>query len=78
MKVLLYGPLAELIEPRVDLDGLDGCTVGQVRERLREVHPEASHQLSRSRALVADAIARDDRTVAAGDSIEFLPPVSGG
>jgi molybdopterin converting factor small subunit len=34
--------------------------------------------LARSRAVVGGAAAPDDQAVGPGDTIEFLPPVSGG
>ena len=78
MRIRLYGRLADAIDRHVDVDAPEGSTVGEIRERLAAGHPRAAEVLQRSRACLAGTIIGDDRALAAGDEVEFLPPVSGG
>ena len=76
--IRFYGRLAEAIAPAIESDG--ECSVAQLRERLASDHPQAAGTLCNkfSRACVGDQLVRDDFVIRAGESIEFLPPVSGG
>ena len=80
MKVLFYGRLAEAIGPQLELGVVPGCSVADVRARLAAEHPDAAAVLQNRRALsfVADRLVRDDYRLSAEDTLEFLPPVSGG
>lgn len=80
MKVLLYGRLAEAIGPELDVGVLPGCSVGELRDRLAAEHPGAAGVLrnKRARSFVGDKLVRDDYCLAPDDTLEFLPPVSGG
>ena len=80
MKILFHGRLAEAIGRAIDLDAAPGCSVAELRERLIAEHPEAEQPLrSRSaRTCVGDAMVHDNYVLQASDTIEFLPPVSGG
>jgi sulfur-carrier protein len=80
MKVLFYGRLAEAIGPELEVDASPGSSVADVRERLAAEHPNAAAVLRNKRALsfVGERLVRDDYRLAAGDTLEFLPPVSGG
>lgn len=80
MKVLFYGRLAEAIGPELQAGAMPGCSVAELRDRLIAEHPEIGDVLRNRRALtcVADRIVRDDYRLAADDTLEFLPPVSGG
>ena len=80
MKILLHGRLAEAIGPAIDLDAAPGCSVAELRERLIAEHPEAEQPLRsrRARTCVGDAMVHDNYVLQASDTIEFLPPVSGG
>lgn len=80
MKVLFYGRLAETIGREVEMGATPGCCVGDVRESLIADHPEAEGVLRSRRALafVGDRLVRDDHQLAVSDTVEFLPPVSGG
>jgi molybdopterin converting factor small subunit len=53
-------------------------TVGDIRRSLAASHAAAAATLGRSRAFIGDCFVTDDRTVGDAESIEFLPPVSGG
>ena len=80
MKILFHGRLAEAIGPELDLEAVPGCSVGELRERLIAEHPEAEQPLRsrRARTCVGEAMVHDDYVVRASDTVEFLPPVSGG
>ena len=80
MRLVFYGRLAEAIAPEIELDAPSGCSVAQLRERLAAAYPKAGQALlSRQvRACVASAFVHDDSLVGAADTVEFLPPVSGG
>lgn len=78
VKVLLYGRLTDSMGREVHLDAPDGCSVQELRRRVAAVHPYASDQLGRSRALIGGSVVADERRVRAGEEVEFLPPVSGG
>lgn len=80
MKVLLYGRLGEAIGPKLDVDVQPGCSVAELRDRLIAQHPEAESALrsKRARACVGAALVRDDYRLGTTDTLEFLPPVSGG
>ena len=80
MKLLFYGRLAEAIGPELEVVASPGSSVGDVREKLAVEHPDAAGVLRNGRALsfVGEQLVRDDYRLAAGDTLEFLPPVSGG
>lgn len=80
MKVLFYGRLAEAMGAERDIAAAPGCCVGDVRQSLIAGHPEVEGVLRNRRALtfVGDRLVRDDHPLAAGETLEFLPPVSGG
>jgi molybdopterin converting factor small subunit len=76
--VRFYGRLADAIGSEVELAGAGGRSVGEVRKRLAESHVGAAAAIERSRALIADSFVSDEHRVGECDSLEFLPPVSGG
>lgn len=80
MKVLFYGRLAEAMGAELDIGTAPGCCVGDVRERLIAEHPDVERVLRNRRALtfIGDRLVRDDHRLLAGETLEFLPPVSGG
>ena len=80
MKVLFYGRLADVIGTELEVEASPGCSVAELRDRLASEHPEAGDVLRSRRALtcIGDRVVRDDHRLVAGDTIEFLPPVSGG
>ena len=80
MQVLFYGRLAEVVGPALDIDALPGCSTAELRDRVIAEHPQLEPMLrsKRARACVGDTLVRDDYVLAAGDTLEFLPPVSGG
>jgi molybdopterin converting factor small subunit len=80
VKVKFYGRLAETIGAEVDFAAEPGCSVSELRDRIAAAHPESSEHLcsARARTCVAGVIVRDDYRLRAGETAEFLPPVSGG
>jgi molybdopterin synthase sulfur carrier subunit len=80
LKVLFYGRLAETIGPELEIDAPAGCSLAELRDRLIAEHPQAEQPLRARRALacVGDALVRDSYVLKSADSVEFLPPVSGG
>lgn len=80
MKVLLYGRLAEAIGAEVEVGAKAGCSVAELRDRLLAAHPEIAETLRshHARARVGDRLVHDDHVLSAGETVEFLPPVSGG
>ena len=80
MKVLFYGRLAEAIGPELEVDERPGSSVGELRDRLVAKHPEIESVLrnKRARACVGRTLVHDDYVPGPSDTVEFLPPVSGG
>lgn len=80
MKVLFYGRLAEVVGPALEVDAPPSCSTAELRDRVIAEHPQLEPMLrsKRARACVGDTLVADDYVLAAGDTLEFLPPVSGG
>ncbi len=80
LNVSFYGRLADAIEPHVIVETSDGCSIAELRERLSSEYPRGSATLRdrRTRAIVADAVVPEDYRPNANETVEFLPPVSGG
>jgi len=80
LRILLYGRLAEAIGPELEIDAPPGSAVAGVRERLAVQHPEIAAILGskRVRTCVGETLVDDDYVPGASETLEFLPPVSGG
>jgi sulfur-carrier protein len=80
LKIRFYGRLGDRLGSEIEVAVPPGTdTVVELREVLAEMFPQASGELrQRSRACVADGFVADDYRLASVDSIEFLPPLSGG
>ena len=80
MKVLFYGRLADVIGAELEVNSPARCSVSQLRERLATEHPLAAQALrsKRARTCVGDRLVHDAHVLSAADTVEFLPPVSGG
>lgn len=80
MKVLFYGRLADMIASELEVSSPAGCSVLQLRKRLAAEYPLAEQTLrsKRARTCVGDRLVNDDHVLSALDTVEFLPPVSGG
>jgi sulfur-carrier protein len=72
-KIAFYGKLAERIgrEVEIELPG-EGCTIAALRARFEGADRETV------RACVNDQTVSEDFVVGPGDSVDFLPPLSGG
>lgn len=80
MKILFYGRLADTFGPELELASARACTIAELRETLIARQPEAEAALRsrRTRAVVGDSLVSDDFRLEAAQTVEFLPPVSGG
>jgi molybdopterin converting factor small subunit len=80
VKILFYGRLADAIGPELEIGAPAGTSVAELRRMLFDAHPQVADVLhnKRTRACVGDMLVREDFRLAAGDTLEFLPPVSGG
>ncbi len=80
MKVRFYGRLAEAIGPELEVEYAPGCSVADLRDKLASEHPSMGDVLRGKRAMtcVGDRLVRDGHLLAPGETLEFLPPVSGG
>lgn len=80
MKVLLYGRLADVFGPEIDVSIETSCTVQSLRERLVSEGPAGGLWLRdrRVRAVVGGSFVSDSHRLEPDDLVEFLAPVSGG
>lgn len=80
MKLLFYGRLADMLGRERHIDAASSSTIGELRHQLIAEHEHAKDALSerRVRVLVADALVDDNHVVGPDDTVEFMPPVSGG
>jgi len=76
IKVLLFAQLQEEIGQSTLFLEANDWTVKQVKEHLQQAYPQATLQASMT--AVNEEYAFDDDIVKEGDTIAFLPPVSGG
>jgi molybdopterin converting factor small subunit len=80
MRILFFGKLRDTLGECVEVASDRGETIAQLRRRLTALHPEASDMLlgPLTRACVGDSIVAEDFVLTGEESVEFLPPVSGG
>jgi molybdopterin converting factor small subunit len=80
LKIRFYGRLGETIGAEVEVDPPTGvATVIELRNMLADMFPHASADLrARSRACIADAFVLEDHRLSGAETVEFLPPLSGG
>lgn len=80
MKIRFYGMLGEKLGAEIELDPPEGTdTILKLRAVLGEMFPNASADLKqRTRACVADSIVGENHMIAGDETVEFLPPLSGG
>jgi molybdopterin converting factor small subunit len=80
LKVRFYGRLGDRLGQEVEVDLPPGAeTVIDLRELLAAMYPLASSDLrQRSRACIADAFVLDDHRLGGTETVEFMPPLSGG
>lgn len=77
MRIRFYGRLADAIAPEIELAAA-GWSVGDLRSRVAADFPAAETMLCRSRACVAGRMVGDEHCIDDVESVDFLPPVSGG
>lgn len=77
---MFYGRLAEAVGPELQVAASPDSSVAEIREQLLAQHPEIEDVLRsrRARTCVGNSLVHDDYRPAAGEALEFLPPVSGG
>ena len=80
MKITLYGYLAQMIAPELELAWPGSYSVADLRAKLAAAYPAAAGALTGGvvRACVDGAMVPEDFLVRDVDQVEFLPPVSGG
>lgn len=80
MRILFFGKLRDLLGESLEVAAWPGDTVAQLRGRLADLHPEGADALlcATNRACVGDSIVAEDFVPSGDESVEFLPPVSGG
>ncbi len=77
LRIRFYGRLADVIAPQVEL-ATGGCSIGDLRSRIVDDFPAAEAMLGRARACAGDRMVGDEQRIGDADTIDFLPPVSGG
>jgi sulfur-carrier protein len=80
MTIHFYGKLADAFGRSIDLELAEACSVAELRERLSRDYPDVAEILGsgKLRACVDNAIVPASAIVNPDQTIEFLPPVSGG
>lgn len=79
LNVLYFAGIADQIGVRSHtVDLCEGSTVGQLIQKLKEMHPEASDLIQSSVVAVNQEYAEADQTLQKSDEIALIPPVSGG
>lgn len=80
MKVKFYGRLADVLGGEQELEIGRAGTIEEIRRFIARQQPGSAELLldGKVRACIHDTIVPDDRIVAAGECVEFFPPVSGG
>lgn len=76
--MLLYGLLAEGIGREIAVEAVPRWSIGDLRNEIAVRHPAIADALARSRACIGDVMVSDDRIASVDETVEFLPPVSGG
>jgi len=77
LRIRFYGRLADAIAPEMELAAAS-CSVGELRNRILTDFPAVEATFRRSRACIADRMVGDEHPIRDADTVEFLPPVSGG
>lgn len=79
-RIVLHGRLVDLLGREISIPIAADCSVGDLRCLIAAEHPEAAGAILSPRvcACVGDAIVIDGFRPGPGETVEFLPPVSGG
>ena len=79
VRVLLFARAKDLAgRPSVSLELPEGVTVADLRERLSAAYPRLAEFQARCAVAVGGELVSDGVTLAKGDEVALLPPVSGG
>ncbi|MCA8912138.1 MAG: molybdopterin converting factor subunit 1 [Planctomycetes bacterium] len=79
IKVLYFAHLAERAGTREeDVDVPGEATAASVRKFVETLHPKLDGALGACRVAVDEEFAADDTPVHDGQTVAFIPPVSGG
>lgn len=76
INILLFAHLQEVTGKSEIKIGLSDYTVGQIKEWMENQYPQLS--LQNMMAAVNEEFATDDIIVKDGDTLAFIPPISGG
>ena len=77
LRIRFYGRLADVIAPEVEIAG-GSCSVGELRCRITADFPAAQAMLGRARTCIGGRLVSDEQSIGDAETLEFLPPVSGG
>lgn len=76
IRILLFAHLQEAIgESELSVE-LSDYSVGQIKDWMEKQYPQLS--LQKMMAAVNEEFATDDMVVRGGDTLAFIPPISGG
>lgn len=80
LKIIFYGKLSERLGSEIEVEPPAGTdTVTQLRDVLAGMFPDVAGDLKeRSRACIADSIVCEAHQLHGTETVEFLPPLSGG
>ena len=81
MRITFFGKLGDRIGRDVDVDlPAARCSVAELRRHLAERYPAAAEDLAARtlRACVDEAIVPESYMIGPDQTVEFLPPLSGG
>ncbi|MBK8206024.1 MAG: molybdopterin converting factor subunit 1 [Planctomycetes bacterium] len=77
--ILYFAHLPERTGTREETrDVPDGTSAGQLRTLLEAAHPELAGALQSCRIAINEEFVRDATPLADGQTVAFIPPVSGG
>ena len=76
IKILLFAHLQEAIGESELRENLSGHTVGQIKVWMENQYPKLS--LQQMMAAVNEEFATDEVILNDGDTLAFIPPISGG
>ncbi len=78
IRLLLFGPLAELVAPELQAFELpEGARAADVIDALGRSHPAARERLRSVALAVNQAFVLGGRLLCDGDEVAVIPPVSG-
>jgi molybdopterin converting factor small subunit len=80
MRIHFYGGIGDYLGRSIHFDLPEGAaTVADLRRLLCKAYPDAAGEFaSRLRACVADEIVGEAYELSEAETVEFLPPLSGG